>query len=161
MSSQPPPSYHPSVTAHKRELTQTKKIFRIRLVAELVIPRFAGPHRPKEVITEKISGFEEIFKELRETVIPAESVPGLLTSKWEKLHGMGFNDGAIEQFQLALEKAESARRQVIEQVYREKGWLTSRKCYEKSMDIESIIRQDSTPRASQHGFWLNPGSNSR
>jgi tetratricopeptide (TPR) repeat protein len=56
---------------------------------------------------------------------------------------MGFNDGAIEQFQIALEKgqkpAEAAK--LLSKCYREKGWFhEAQKCYEKAMEIESHNR---------------------
>jgi len=131
-----PPSPGPQKGAHPDE----KECPGFDLVAELVIKDFADPIVPKEVITEKISGFEEIFKELRETVIPAEVYPDFNLQMGKACMEMGFNDGAIEQFQLALEKGqnpgEAAR--LLSKCYREKGWLhEARKCYEKSMDIES------------------------
>jgi tetratricopeptide (TPR) repeat protein len=135
-----PPKLVPASPApQKGALPGEKKDQGFDLVAELAIKDPGDPIDPKETSTQKPFGFEEIFKELQETVIPAEVYPDFNFQMGNACKEMGFNDGAIEQFQIAFEKgqkpAEAAR--LLSKCYREKGWFhEAQKCYEKAMEIE-------------------------
>ncbi|HXZ34970.1 MAG TPA: hypothetical protein VEL68_03015 [Thermodesulfobacteriota bacterium] len=137
---QPDPS---SPTPQKGGLPGDKQGQGFDLVAELAIKDPGDSMDPKEITTQKPFGFEEIFKELQETVIPTEVYPDFNFQMGKACKEMGFNDGAIEQFQIALEKgqkpAEAAK--LLSKCYREKGWFhEAQKCYEKAMEIESYNR---------------------
>ena len=98
----------------------------------------------KEIPTDKLFGFEEIFKELQETVIPAEVYPDFHYHMGMACREMGFNDGAIEQLQMAFENgqkpAESAR--LLSKCFREKGWFhEAQKYFEKAMKMEDDSRK--------------------
>jgi tetratricopeptide (TPR) repeat protein len=132
-----------SPAPQKGALPDEKKGQGFDLVAELAIKDPGDLIDPKEITTQKPFGFEEIFKELQETVIPAEVYPDFNFQMGNACKEMGFNDGAIEQFQIALEKgqkpAEAAK--LLSKCYREKGWFhEAQKCYEKAMEIESHNR---------------------
>ena len=110
------------------------------LVAELANKDDGDLLDPTATSAERLSGFDEILKELQQTVIPAEVYPDFNLQMGKACMEMGFHDGAIEQFQIALEKGqklgEVARH--LSKCYREKGWFhEARKCYEKAMEIES------------------------
>ena len=98
----------------------------------------------KEISTDKLFGFEEIFKELQETVIPAELYPNFNYHMGKACREMGFNDGAIEQLQIAMQNGqkpiEAAR--LLSKCFREKGWFhEAQKYFEKAMQMESEARQ--------------------
>ncbi len=127
----------------KGTLPDNKKGQGFDLVAELAVRDSGDFIDPKEIATQKPFGFEEIFKELQETAIPTEVYPDFNFQMGNACKEMGFNDGAIEQFQIALEKgqkpAEAAK--LLSKCYREKGWFhEAQKCYEKAMEIESYNR---------------------
>ena len=151
-----PPQPAPSSPTPKRgALPGEKKDQGFDLVAELDIKDPGGLIDPKETSTQKPFGFEEIFKELQETVIPAEVYPNFNFQMGNACREMGFNDGAIEQFQIALEKgqkpAEAAK--LLSRCYREKGWFhEAQKCYEKAMEIESNSRSKNPSAESELGM---------
>lgn len=98
----------------------------------------------KEISTEKLFGFEEIFKELQEAVIPEEAYPEFHFQMGKVCREMGFTDGAIEQLQIALENGqrpiESAR--ILSKCFREKGWFhEAQKYFEKAMQMEIDSRK--------------------
>jgi tetratricopeptide (TPR) repeat protein len=98
----------------------------------------------KEISTDKLFGFEEIFKELQETVIPAELYPNFNYHMGKACREMGFNDGAIEQLQIAMQNGqkpiEAAR--MLSKCFREKGWFhEAQKYFEKAMQMESEARK--------------------
>jgi len=93
----------------------------------------------KEISTDKLFGFEEIFKELQETVIPKEVYPNFNYHMGVACREMGFNDGAIQQLQIAFENnqnpVEAAR--LLSKCLREKGWFSeAQKFLEKAMQLE-------------------------
>ena len=98
----------------------------------------------KEISTDKLFGFEEIFKELQETVIPAELYPNFNYHMGKACREMGFNDGAIEQLQIAMQNGqnpvEAAR--LLSRCFREKGWFhEAQKYFEKAMKMEGDSRK--------------------
>ncbi len=98
----------------------------------------------KDISTEKLFGFEEIFKELQEAVIPEDAYPEFHFQMGKVCREMGFTDGAIEQFQIALENGqrpiESAR--TLSKCFREKGWFhEAQKYFEKAMQMEIDSRK--------------------
>jgi tetratricopeptide (TPR) repeat protein len=139
-----PPQPVPSSPAPQNgALPDDKKGLGFDLVAELAVRDPGDFIDPKEIAAQKPFGIEEIFKELQETVIPAEVYPDFNFQMGNACKEMGFNDGAIEQLQIALEKgqkpAEAAK--LLSRCYREKGWFhEAQKCYEKAMEIESNNR---------------------
>lgn len=93
-----------------------------------------------EISTDKLFGFEEIFKELQETVIPKEVYPDFNYQMGVACREMGFNDGAIEQLRMALENGqkpvESAK--LLSKCFREKGWFhEAEKYFEKAVRMEN------------------------
>jgi tetratricopeptide (TPR) repeat protein len=94
----------------------------------------------KEIPTDKFSGFEEILKELRDAEIPRDVYPDFHYYMGMACREMGFNDGAIEQLQIAFQNnqkpVESAR--LLSRCFREKGWFQeAQKYFEKAQEIES------------------------
>jgi len=115
------------------------------LLAELAIKDSGDLIDDKDMATEKSFGFEEIFKEMQETAIPAEVYPDFNFQMGKACREMGFNDGAIEQFQIAMEKGQKPAQtaKLLSKCYREKGWFhEAQKCYEKAMEIESNSRSN-------------------
>ena len=98
----------------------------------------------KEISTDKLFGFEEIFKELQETVIPAELYPNFNYHMGKACREMGFNDGAVEQLQIAIQNGqhpvEAAK--LLSRCFREKGWFhEAQKYFEKALQMESEARK--------------------
>jgi tetratricopeptide (TPR) repeat protein len=80
----------------------------------------------KEIATlEKIYGFEEIFKELKETSGPSAVDPNFNYNMGVASREMGFWDDAIEQFQIALESGQNPfeAANMLGLCYKEKGML--------------------------------------
>jgi tetratricopeptide (TPR) repeat protein len=123
-------------TREKKE-EKGKDVFDLR--AELETSASVEWKDIKEISTDKLSGFEEIFKELQETVIPREVYPNFNYHMGVACREMGFNDGAIEQLQIAFENnqkpLEAAR--LLSTCLREKGWFNeAQKFSEKAMRLE-------------------------
>jgi len=98
----------------------------------------------KEISTDKLFGFEEIFKELQETVIPAELYPNFNYHMGKACREMGFNDGAIEQLQIALQNGQKPidAARLLSKCFREKGWFhEAQKYFEKAMQMDSENRK--------------------
>ncbi len=96
------------------------------------------------VSTEKFSGFEEIVKELRNTEIPPDIYPDFNYQMGIACRDMGFSDGAIEHFQIALENGqhplEAAK--CLSKCFREKGWFQeAQKYFEKALQLETDSRK--------------------
>jgi tetratricopeptide (TPR) repeat protein len=102
----------------------------------------------KEISTDKLFGFEEIFKELQETVIPAEVYPNFNYHMGKACREMGFNDGAIEQLQIAMQKGQNPieAAKMLSKCFRDKGWFhEAQKYFEKAMQMQSEARDKKTP----------------
>ena len=102
----------------------------------------------KEISTDELFGFEEIFKELQETVIPAEVYPNFNYHMGKACREMGFNDGAIEQLQIAMQKGQNPieAAKMLSRCFRDKGWFhEAQKYFEKAMQMESESRKKQTP----------------
>lgn len=98
----------------------------------------------KEISTDKLFGFEEIFKELRETVIPKEVYPTFNYHMGVACREMGFNDGAIEQLKIAFENKQNPveAAKLLSKCLREKGWFNeAKKFFEKAMQLEIESRK--------------------
>ncbi len=121
------------------EETEEKKKNAFDLRAELETSGSVEWNDLKEISTDKLFGFEEIFKELQETVIPKDVYPDFNYHLGVACREMGFNDGAIEQFQIAFENnqhpIEAAK--MLSKCFREKGWFQeAQKYFEKAMQLE-------------------------
>jgi tetratricopeptide (TPR) repeat protein len=98
----------------------------------------------KDISTDKLFGFEEIFKELQETVIPAELYPNFNYHMGKACREMGFNDGAIEQLQIAMQNGQNPidAAKLLSKCFREKGWFhEAQKYFEKALQLENDSRK--------------------
>jgi tetratricopeptide (TPR) repeat protein len=99
----------------------------------------------KEISTmEKIYGFEEIFKELKETSGPSAVDPNFNYNLGVASREMGFLDDAIEQFQIALGKEqnpfESAN--MLGLCHKEKGqWNEAAEAFQRAMQTAGISKE--------------------
>ena len=94
----------------------------------------------KEISTDKLFGFEETFKELQETVISTELYPNFDYHMGKACREMGFNDGAIEQLQIAMQNGQNPidAAKILSKCFREKGWFhEAQKYFEKAMQMEN------------------------
>jgi tetratricopeptide (TPR) repeat protein len=113
------------------------------LNAELVTSSPIEMKDMKEISLDKLFGFEEIFKELQEATIPKEVYPNFNYHMGVACREMGFNDGAIEQLQIAFENGqnpiESAK--LLSKCFREKGWFhEAQRYFEKALQMEADSR---------------------
>ncbi len=96
----------------------------------------------KEIGTlEKIYGFEEIFKELKETSGPSTADPNFNYNMGVASREMGFRDDAIEQFQIAMEIGQNPfeAANMLGLCYKEKGLLDdAAKALEKAIKIKGV-----------------------
>ncbi len=98
----------------------------------------------KEISMDKLFGFEEIFKELQETVIPAEVYPNFNYHMGKACREMGFNDGAIEQLQIAMQNGQNPveAAKMLSKCFRDKGWFhEAQKYFEKALQMEDEKRK--------------------
>ncbi len=99
----------------------------------------------KEISTmEKIYGFEEIFKELKETSGPSAVDPNFNYNLGVASREMGFLDDAIEQFQVALEKEQNPfdAANMLGLCYKEKGqWNEAAQAFQRAMQMKGIPKE--------------------
>ena len=98
---------------------------------------------------EKIYGFEEIFKELKETSGPSAVDPNFNYNLGVASREMGFLDDAIEQFQIALEKEQNPfeAANMLGLCHKEKGqWEEAAQAFQKALK-----RGGDPPRKSPGG----------
>jgi tetratricopeptide (TPR) repeat protein len=96
----------------------------------------------KETSTvEKVYGFEEIFKELKENSGPSAVDPNFNFNLGVASREMGFLEDAIEQFQTALQKEQKPfeASSMLGLCYKEKGeWELAVKSLQKALQVEGI-----------------------
>ena len=122
----------------KKESNESERFF--DLGAELASAVPVDWKGVKEVSTERFSGFDEFVNELRQADIPRDAYPDFHYHLGVACREMGFNDWAIEQFQIAFQNnqnpLESAR--LLSRCFREKGWFhEAQKYFEKALEIET------------------------
>jgi tetratricopeptide (TPR) repeat protein len=97
--------------------------------------------RSNSISTEKLYGFEEIFKELKEADIPSAAYPNFNFNMGVACREMGFIDEAVEQFQIAFEKEQNPfeAAKLMGYCFRDKGWWhEARQSFERALKIEGI-----------------------
>ena len=114
----------------------------------------------KEICTDKLFGFDEIFKELQEMGGQSRVYPNFNYQMGLACREMGFLDEAIEQFQMALERGQNPydAAHLMGLCYREKGWWEeARQSFRKALQMESIpeekerlVRKDLELLPSEH-----------
>jgi tetratricopeptide (TPR) repeat protein len=99
----------------------------------------------KEISTmEKVYGFEEIFKELKETSGPSAVDPNFNYNLGVASREMGFVEDAIEQFQIALEKGQNPflAANLLGLCHKEKGqWEEAAQAFQKALKMEGNPRE--------------------
>jgi len=93
---------------------------------------------------EKIYGFEEIFKELKENSGPSAVDPNFNYNLGVASREMGFTEDAIEQFQIALEKDQNPfeAANMLGLCYKEKEcWEEAAQAFQRALQVEGIPRQ--------------------
>jgi tetratricopeptide (TPR) repeat protein len=98
----------------------------------------------KEISTDKIHGFMEIFQELKETAGPSKAYPNFNYNMGVACREMGFIEEAIEQFQAALEKKQNPfeAAKSLSWCLKEKGWWEEAKqALETALQIEGMTEE--------------------
>jgi tetratricopeptide (TPR) repeat protein len=93
---------------------------------------------------EKACGFEEIFKELKETSGPSAVDPNFNYNLGVASRELGFLEDAVEQFQVALEKGQNAfeAATLLGLCYKEKGqWSEAARALQRALQIQGIPRE--------------------
>jgi len=93
---------------------------------------------------EKIYGFEEIFKELKENSGPSAVDPNFNYNLGVASREMGFTDDAIEQFRIALEKDQNPfeAANMLGLCYKEKEqWDEAVQSFQKALRMQGIPRE--------------------
>lgn len=100
---------------------------------------------PKEIAPmEKICGFEEIFKELKENSGPSAVDPNFNYNLGVASREMGFTEDAIEQFRIALEKDQNPfeAANMLGLCYKEtEQWDEAVQSFQKALRMEGIPRE--------------------
>jgi tetratricopeptide (TPR) repeat protein len=99
----------------------------------------------KEIETlEKIYGFDEIFKELKEMGGPSSADPNFNYNMGIACREMGFVDDAIEQFLIAFTKGQNPfeAAHMLGLCYKEKGmWSEAGQAFEKALKVKGIPKE--------------------
>ncbi len=99
----------------------------------------------KQVVTlDKICGFEEIFKELKETCGPSSVDPNFNFNMGVACREMGFLDDAVEQFQIAFDKGQKPIEAalMLGLSLKEKNlWREARGVFLKALQVKGISQQ--------------------
>ena len=133
----------PKIEAPRLEpLRETSKKDYFDLGAELETLEPAKITDYKKINTmEKVYGFEEIFKELKQTSGPSVVDPNFNYNMGVASREMGFWEDAIEQFQIALESGQNPfeAANMLGLCYKEKGLLDeAAKALEKAIKIRGV-----------------------
>jgi len=100
--------------------------------------------RLNSISTEKLYGFEEIFKELKEADIPSAAYPNFNFNMGVACREMGFIDEAVEQFQIAFEKGQNPfeAAKLMGFCFRDKGWWhEARQSFESALKVEGTSNE--------------------
>jgi tetratricopeptide (TPR) repeat protein len=137
-------SHLAEVTADKFPAAEKKETF-FDLGAELEAAGPAEIQGAKEISTsEKISGVDEIFRELKENSGPSTVDPHFNYNMGVACREMGFLDDAIEQFQIALNQGQSPfeAANVLALCFKEKRmWIDARQAFEKALLVPGITQE--------------------
>jgi len=99
----------------------------------------------KDITTEKICGFQEILKEMKETNAASVAKPIFFYNMGVACQEMGFIDEAIEQFQIALERGQNPfeAAHLLGLCYREKScWNEARQSFEEALKVKGITEDE-------------------
>ena len=94
---------------------------------------------------EKVCGFEEILKELKETSGPSAVDPNFNYNLGVASRELGFLEDAIDQFQIAFEKGQNAfeAATLLGLCYKEKGqWGEAAEALKKALQIQGISKEE-------------------
>jgi pentatricopeptide repeat protein len=111
------------------------------LGAQLSAGGAAGAFEGKEVATQKMSGFEDILKELKESSGPSPAYPQFNHQMGIACREMGFFDDAIEQFKIAYKKGQCSYEalHMLGLCYRDKGsWEEALDAFEKALKTKGL-----------------------
>ncbi len=111
------------------------------LGAELETSNSLESLEPKNVETQKLSGFEDILKELKEVSGPSTAYPLFNYQMGVACREMGFIDDAIEQFKIAYKKGQDPfeAANMLGLCYKGKGmWEDARQAFEKALKVKGI-----------------------
>jgi tetratricopeptide (TPR) repeat protein len=133
----------PALAAESRGEQEKKEFFDLGAMLESVGP---PPMTDSKEISqvEKVYGFEEIFKELKETSGPSAVDPNFNYNLGVASRELGFLEDAIEQFQVALEKNQNAfeAATLMGLCYKEKGqWGEAAQALKKALHIQGIPKE--------------------
>lgn len=125
------------------------------LGAELGGERTAEVGGPKEVSTRKMSGFDDILKELKEISGPSTAYPQFNYQMGLACREMGFLDDAIEQFKIAYKKGQSSFEalHLLGLCYKSKGvWEEALGFFEKAEKAKGIPPEKSLEAKYEKGL---------
>jgi tetratricopeptide (TPR) repeat protein len=109
----------------------------------------------KEVTTQKMSGFEDILKELKETSGPSPAYPQFNHQMGIACREMGFFDDAIEQFKIAHKKGQSSFEalHMLGLCYKDKGiWEEALESFERALKTKGIPPEKSLEAKYEKGL---------
>jgi tetratricopeptide (TPR) repeat protein len=98
------------------------------------------------VTVDKISGFEDIYKEVKKMENPGEVYTDFNFQMGIACREMGFIDEAIEEFKLSMENGQKASESAnqLSRCYRDKGWLEeATQAFQKALGIKEGTKTDS------------------
>jgi len=111
----------------------------------------------KAIETQRLSGFEDILKELKEGSGPSTAYPHFNYQMGVACREMGFIEDAIEQFKIAYKKGQSAfeAANMLGLCYKEKGmWEEARQAFEKALKVKGIPQERSLEVKYEMGLTL-------
>jgi tetratricopeptide (TPR) repeat protein len=109
----------------------------------------------KEVATQKMAGFEDILKELKETSGPSPAYPQFNYQMGIACREMGFFDDAIEQFKIAHKKGQSSFEalHMLGLCYKDKGtWEEALESFERALKTKGIPPEKSLEAKYEKGL---------
>ncbi len=113
------------------------------------------PFAAKEVTTQKLSGFEDILRELKETSGPSPAYPQFNYQMGIACREMGFFDDAIEQFKIAYKKGQGSFEalHMLGLCYKDKGiWEEALESFERALKAKGIPPEKSLEAKYEKGL---------
>jgi len=103
-----------------------------------------------DVALDKLSGFDEIYKESKNMGTPGKAYVDFNFQMGVACHEMGFIDEAIVEFKASIEKGQKSLESAnhLSRCYRDKGWIEeAAEAFQKALGLKDETTEDSSPRS--------------
>lgn len=130
-------------------ISQRNQEYLFDLGKELNESRTIKANTCTDVALDKISGFDEIYKELKNMGNPGDAYIDFNFQMGIACREMGFIDEAIDEFKQSIEKGQKPTESAnhLSRCYRDKGWVEeATEAFQKALGIKDETDEGSSPK---------------